>query len=347
MTFRPIWVRYGTAWGQRFSSMYRRPFKFLDSSLFKFIPAHIITHPPLYAVVCWTVGSKCLFPLRRHTRMRPSTFRRQNLDSPEKRTCDHCCLYHLLRCAQNWRFRALWRWESWGFLAGFLELNQEAKTLFLTICTEMRLAPGPCCCLNILSRLGHPHSVALLQWLQCIGLHAGLSRSGSVRNSPRCSMTIMKSNKGSTMNVELVNNILWVNARLYTTQSPGSFFIRKFRKFSQSSKRPCICHNNIDNSNAKNAVGYVIGKAFVKFVQIFAQKSWCYFWSRFHQIIPCRNTDQVQHFVSFDCRPMVPLYTCFWDISRVILIPFHTKFFLEMGLNADINHVVGCYLCLK
>ena len=86
-------------------------------------------------------------------------------------------------------------------------------------------------------------------------------------------MTIMKSNKGSTMNVELVNNILWVNARLYTTQSPGSFFIRKFRKFSQSSKRPCICHNNIDNSNAKNAVGYVIGKAFVKFVQIFAQKS--------------------------------------------------------------------------
>ena len=38
---------------------------------------------------------------------------------------------------------------------------------------------------------------------------------------------------------------------------------------------------------------------------------------------------------------------CFSDISRVILIRFQTKYFLEMGLNADINHVVGCYLCLK
>ena len=92
------------------------------------------------------------------------------------------------------------------------------------------------------------------------------SRSGSVRNSPRCSMMITKSNNGATM------NILWVNARLYTVQSPGSFFIRKF---SQSYKRPYICQNNNDNSNAilvklrsvffltknhaKNAVGYGIG----------------------------------------------------------------------------------------
>ena len=73
------------------------------------------------------------------------------------------------------------------------------------------------------------------------------SRSGSVRNSLRCSMMITKSNNGATMNVELVSNILWVNCRLYTTQSLGSFFIRIHY---QSSKRPCICHNNIDNSNA-------------------------------------------------------------------------------------------------
>ena len=84
-------------------------------------------------------------------------------------------------------------------------------------------------------------------------------------------MTITKSNNGATMNVELVSNILWVNAGLHTTQSPGSFFIRKF---SQSSKMPGICHNNIDNSiailvksgseffykknHAKDVVGYVI-----------------------------------------------------------------------------------------
>ena len=54
------------------------------------------------------------------------------------------------------------------------------------------------------------------------------SRSGSVKNSPCCSMTITKSKNGATM------NILWVNARLFTTQSLGSFFIRKF---SQSYKK--------------------------------------------------------------------------------------------------------------
>ena len=80
-----------------------------------------------------------------------------------------------------------------------------------------------------------------------LGCNFRSSRSGSVRHSPRCSMTITKSNNGATMNVELVSNILWANARLHTTQSLGSFFIRKF---SQSSKRPCICHYNIDNSNA-------------------------------------------------------------------------------------------------
>ena len=80
-----------------------------------------------------------------------------------------------------------------------------------------------------------------------LGCNFRSSRSGSVRNSPRCSMTITKSNKDATMNIELVSNILWVNDRLYTTQSPGSFFIRKF---SQSSKRPYICHYNIDSSNA-------------------------------------------------------------------------------------------------
>ena len=80
-----------------------------------------------------------------------------------------------------------------------------------------------------------------------LGCNFRSSRSGSVRNSPRCSMTTTKSNNGATMNVELVSSILWVNAGLYTTQSPRSFFIRKF---SESSKRPCICHNNNDNSNA-------------------------------------------------------------------------------------------------
>ena len=74
-----IWRRYGTTWGRRISSMYRRPFKFPGTTTravlpFKLIPAHIITLPPLYAVVGWTVGSKCLSPLWRHTRMRPSTF---------------------------------------------------------------------------------------------------------------------------------------------------------------------------------------------------------------------------------------------------------------------------------
>ena len=79
-----------------------------------------------------------------------------------------------------------------------------------------------------------------------LGCNFWLFRSGLVRNSPLCSMIITKSNNGAMMNVKLVSNILWVNARLYTTQSPGSFFIRTF---SQSSIRPCICHNNIDNSN--------------------------------------------------------------------------------------------------
>ena len=132
MAFWPIWWRYGTTWGRRISSMYRRPFKFPGTTTravlpFKLILAHIITLPPLYAVVGWTVGSKCLSPLRRHTRMRPSTFRRQNLDSSEKRTRDHYRLFHLPCRAQNWRLRARWRWESWGFLAGFLELNPEVS----------------------------------------------------------------------------------------------------------------------------------------------------------------------------------------------------------------------------
>ena len=56
---------------------------------------------------------------------------------------------------------------------------------------------------------------------------------------------------------------------------------------------------------------------------------------------------KIDHFVIFDCRHLVTLDTEFSDISRVILIPFLTKCCLEMGLNADINHVVGSYLCLK
>ena len=73
--------------------MYRWPFKFPGTTTrallsFKLIPANIITLPSLYAVVGWTEGSKCLSPLRRHTRMRPSTFRIQNQDSSEKRTRD-------------------------------------------------------------------------------------------------------------------------------------------------------------------------------------------------------------------------------------------------------------------
>ena len=44
---------------------------------------------------------------------------------------------------------------------------------------------------------------------------------------------------------------------------------------------------------------------------------------------------------------MVPLDRCSSDFFRVILIPFQTKCSIEMGLNADINPVVGCYLCLK
>ena len=155
--FWPIWRRYGTTWGRRVSSMYRRPFKFSDTTTRSVLPfkLHVIpTLPPLYAVVGWTVGSKCLSLLRRHTRMRPFIFRRQNLDSSEKRTRDHCCRLHLPCRAQYLRLRALWRWESWGFLAGFLELNPESRTIFLTVCTEMRRAPGPRFCLNILSRLG-------------------------------------------------------------------------------------------------------------------------------------------------------------------------------------------------
>ena len=90
--------------------MYRRPFKFPGTTTravlpFKLIPAHIITLPPLYAVVGRTVGSKCLSPLLRHTRMRQSTFRRQNLDSSEMRTQDHCYRFHPPCRAQNWRLR--------------------------------------------------------------------------------------------------------------------------------------------------------------------------------------------------------------------------------------------------
>ena len=115
----------------------------------------------------------------------------------------------------------------------------------------MRRAPGPRRCLNILTRLGSS-TKRRLATSECnvsvfmLGCNFQSSRSRSVRNSPRCSMTITKSNNGATMNVELVSNILWVNARLYTTQSLVYFFIRKF---SQNSKQPCICHNNIDNLN--------------------------------------------------------------------------------------------------
>ena len=80
------------------------------------------------------------------------------------------------------------------------------------------------------------------------------SRSGTV--------PVAKSNNCATMNLELVTNILWVNARLSSTQSPGSLFIRKF---SQSSKRPCICHNNVDNSNA----------ILVKLRSVFSNKKSC------------------------------------------------------------------------
>ena len=94
------------------SSMYRWPFKLSGTMTravlpLKLIPAHIITLPPTCAVVGWTVGFKCLFPLRRHTRMRPSTFRRQNLDSSEKRTRDHSCRFHLPCRAHNGRLKAL------------------------------------------------------------------------------------------------------------------------------------------------------------------------------------------------------------------------------------------------
>ena len=158
MAFWPIWRRYGTTCGRRISSMqiYRRPFKFPGTmpKAVLLIPAHIMTLPPLYAVVGWTEGSKCLSPLRRHTRIRPSIFCRQNLDSSKNRTCYHCCRFHLSCRAHSWRLRALWRWESWGFLAGFLELNPYARTLFLIVCTEMPPAPGPRCRLNILYRLG-------------------------------------------------------------------------------------------------------------------------------------------------------------------------------------------------
>ena len=92
--------------------MYRQPFKFPGTTKrvvlpFKLILANIITLPPVYGVVGWTVGSKCLSPLQRHTWMRQSTFRRQNLDSSEERTRDHCCRFYLPCLAQNWRLRAL------------------------------------------------------------------------------------------------------------------------------------------------------------------------------------------------------------------------------------------------
>ena len=51
-----------------------------------------------------------------------------------------------------------------------------------------------------------------------LGCNFRPSRSRSVRNSPRCSMTITKQTIFATMNVELVSNIMWVNACLYTIQ---------------------------------------------------------------------------------------------------------------------------------
>ena len=82
--------------------------------------------------------------------MRPSTFRRQNLDSSEKRTRDHCCWFHLPCRAQNLCLRALWRCERYSFISGFLEPTPVARTLFLKVCTEMRRPPGPRCCPSIL-----------------------------------------------------------------------------------------------------------------------------------------------------------------------------------------------------
>ena len=52
-----------------------------------------------------------------------------------------------------------------------------------------------------------------------LGCNFRSSSSGSVNKSPPCSMTIPKSNNDATMNVELVSDILWVNARLYTNQT--------------------------------------------------------------------------------------------------------------------------------
>ena len=222
--------------------MYRRSFKFPGTTTraglpFKLISAHIITRPPLYAVVGWTVGSKCLSPLRRHTRMRPSTFRRQNLDSSEKRTRDHCCRFHLPCRAQSWRLRALWRWESWDFLAG-TELIRSSNFIPASLHRDATCTWFPLLSQHSLqTRAIHKASPC---YSDCnvsvfvLGCNLWSSRSWSVRNSPRCSMNIMTSNNGATMNVELVSNILWVNVRLYTTQSPGSFFIKKF---SQSTKR--------------------------------------------------------------------------------------------------------------
>ena len=57
---------------------------------------------------CWLDSRfQVSLPVRRHTRMRPSTFRRQNMDSSEESTRDQCCRLHLPYHTQNWHIRAL------------------------------------------------------------------------------------------------------------------------------------------------------------------------------------------------------------------------------------------------
>ena len=176
MAFWLNWRRYDTTWGQRISWINHRPFKFPGTTTravlpFKLIPVHIITLPPLYAVVGWNVS-------RFEVSLPTATPLLGFIHPP---FADKTWIHQrggLVTIAVDSIRRVMHKTSTLGPCdVGKAELfsrfswteprssNSIPDSLHReATCTVSTFSPD----------WGHPQSVGLLQSLQCIGYHAGL-----------------------------------------------------------------------------------------------------------------------------------------------------------------------------
>lgn len=158
-----------------------------------------------------TLGFKCLSPLPRLNRICSSILGRKHIESSEKMTFDHRCLFNLICRMQNRYLKALRRRESFFFRAGFPDLKPPDRIRFVTLWTDTECAQS-----TILSQ---PQQ-SLKAWastsvILCNGLVTSFLvccdfrslRPGSVLTELVDFITLSKSQDSAAVNSEQTGNI--------------------------------------------------------------------------------------------------------------------------------------------